>query len=73
MPLTFVGPQAWGTSSQIAQRKSQGILEFLQQRAGSPKVRRLLLIEENQISQVKELGAFLCEEVQESGLTEVLP
>lgn len=73
MPLTFLGPQAWGTSSQIAQRRSQGVLEFLQRRAGSPKVRRLLLTEENRISGVKELSAFLCEEVQESGLTEVLP
>ena len=37
-----------------------GYIEFLQQRAGSLNIKRLLLIKENQISPVKELSAFLC-------------
>ena len=37
-----------------------GYIEVLQQRAGSPNVKRLLLIKENQVSQVKEFSIFLC-------------
>ena len=35
-------------------------MEVLQQRAGTVNIERLLLIKENQISQVKEFSAFLC-------------
>ena len=35
-------------------------IEVLPQRTGSLNITRLLLIEENQISQVKEFSAFLC-------------
>ena len=34
--------------------------DILQQRAGNLNVKRLLLIKENQIFQVKEFSAFLC-------------
>ena len=34
--------------------------EFLQQKPGSQKVRRILLIKEKQTSQVNEFRAFLC-------------
>ena len=37
-----------------------GFIEVLKQRAGSLNVKRLLLIKENQISQVKEFSVFLC-------------
>ena len=37
-----------------------GYIEVLQQRAGSLNIKRLLLLKENQISQVKEFSAFLC-------------
>ena len=37
-----------------------GYIEVLQQRAGSLNIKRLLLIKENQISQVKEFSTFLC-------------
>ena len=37
-----------------------GYVEVLHQRAGSLNIKRLLLIKENQISQVKEFSAFLC-------------
>ena len=37
-----------------------GYIELLLQRAGSLNIRRLSLIKENQISQVKEFSAFLC-------------
>ena len=37
-----------------------GYIKVLQQRAGSLNFERLLLIKENQISQVKEFSAFLC-------------
>ena len=44
--------------------RSQGeepvYIEVLQQRAGSLNIKRLLLIRENQISQVKEFSTFLC-------------
>ena len=36
-----------------------GYIKVLQQRAGSLNIERLLLIKENQISQVKEFSAFL--------------
>ena len=39
--------------------KESGYIEVLQQRAGSPNIKRLLLIKENQISQVKEFCVFL--------------
>ena len=41
------------------QGEEPGYIEVLQQRAGSLNSKRLLLIKENQISQVKELSAFL--------------
>ena len=41
-------------------RGELGSTEVLQQRAGSWNIKRLLLIKENQISQVKEFSAFLC-------------
>ena len=37
-----------------------GYIEVLQQWAGSLNIKRLLLIKENQISQVKEISIFLC-------------
>ena len=37
-----------------------GYIGVLQQRAGSRNIKRLLLIKENQISQVKEFSTFLC-------------
>ena len=37
-----------------------GYIGVLQQRTGSLKVKRLLLMKENQISQVKEFSAILC-------------
>ena len=37
-----------------------GFTEALQQRAGSLNIKRLLLIKENQISQIKEFSTFLC-------------
>ena len=37
-----------------------GYIEVLQQRAGNLNVKRLLLIKENEISQVKEFSVFLC-------------
>ena len=45
-------PRRWG--------EDPGYMEVLQQRAGSFKIKRLLLIQENQISQVKEFSVFLC-------------
>ena len=37
-----------------------GYTEVLQQRAGSLNIKRLLLLKENQLSQVKESSSFLC-------------
>ena len=37
-----------------------GYIGVLQQRAGSLNIKRLLLVKENQISQIKEFNAFLC-------------
>ena len=37
-----------------------GYIRVLQPKEGSREVKRLLLIKENQISQVKEFSAFLC-------------
>ena len=45
----------WGTAL-----KSQNVWEFLQQRAGSQNIKRLLIIKENQTSQVNEISPFLC-------------
>ena len=45
-------PRRWGDEP--------GCMEVLQQRAGSFNIKRLLLIKENQISQVKGFSAFLC-------------
>ena len=46
-------------------------LDILQQRAGSLDIIRLLLIKENQITQVKKFSTFYVWE--ESGLTEIVP
>ena len=40
--------------------KSQDVWEFLEQRAGSQNIKRLLIIKENQTSQVNEISPFLC-------------
>jgi len=42
------------------QREEPDHTEVLQQRAGNLNVKRLLLIKENQIFQVKEFSVFLC-------------
>ena len=41
-------------------REESGYIGVLQQRPGSRNIKRLLLIKENQISQVNEFTAFLC-------------
>ena len=62
----FLGLQAQETPSQMTLRKLQGgggrvrLYRSLQQRAGSLNIKILLLIMENQISQVKEFYTFLC-------------
>ena len=65
----FLGLQTWETASPVTQRElttprrrgeEPGYIEVLQQRAGSLNIKRLLLLKENQISQVKEFSAFLC-------------
>ena len=57
------------------QRKEPGNIEVSQQKADSLNIKRLLLIKENQISQVKEFSTFLCMGgcKKESGLTEIIP
>ena len=45
---------------------------ILQQKTGSPNIKRWLLIKENQISQVKEFSSFLCMGWCKS-LTEIIP
>jgi len=45
----------------------------LQQRAGGLDIKRLLLVKENQISQVREFSTFLCLGRCESGLTGIVP
>ena len=61
----FLGLPAWEAASQ-RQNCSEvasgepGYIEVLQQRAGRCNVKRLLLIKESQISQVKEFSTFLC-------------
>ena len=55
----------------MRQARESGIIEVLQQRAGSLNLKRLLQIKENQISQVKEFSAFL-KKRHESGLTEII-
>ena len=39
---------------------SQDMQEFLQQKPGSQNIKRLLLIKNNQISQVNKFSTFLC-------------
>ena len=62
----FVGLQAWGTASQVTQRSAPrrqgeepGYIKVLQQRADSLNIKKLLLLKENQIYQLKEFTAFL--------------
>ena len=50
-----------------------GYIRVLQQRAGSLNIKRLLLIKENQICQVKEFSAFLCMGRCKNALTEIIP
>ena len=57
----------WNVASQTALRdcseegrRTEDIQEFLQQRPRSQNFKRLLLIKENQICQVKEFSTFLC-------------
>ena len=51
-----------------------GYIEALQQWAGSLNIKRLLLIKENQLSQVKEFSTFpLYEKRQVPGLSENIP
>ena len=55
----FLGLLAWETASQMTMRELQpGYKEALQQRASSLKIKRLLLIKENHISQVKEFSVL---------------
>ena len=42
------------------QEEEPGDTEALQQRAGSLNIKRLLLIKENQVAQVKKFSTFLC-------------
>ena len=66
--LKFLGLQVGETVSQVNLKElfprrwgeEPGYIEVLQQRAGSLNIERLLLIKENQISQVKEFSTFLC-------------
>ena len=58
-----LGDRLSGSFEGLLQRgkvESQDTQEILQQRLGSRNIKRLLLIKENQISQVKEVSAFLC-------------
>ena len=56
--------QAWEIASQVTfrellwrrQEEEPGYIEVLQQRAGSLNIERLLLIRENQMTQVKEFS-----------------
>ena len=56
--------QAWEIASQVTLREllwrrqedEPGYIEVLQQRAGSLNIERLLLIRENQMTQVKEFS-----------------
>ena len=50
--LERAAPRRWG--------EEPGYIEVLQQRVNSLNIRRLLLIKENQISQVKEFSSFPC-------------
>ena len=61
----FLGLQAQEAVSQVTLReqlwgRQPAYIEVLQQRAGGLNVRGLLLVKENQISQVKEFSTFLC-------------
>ena len=51
-----------GSSERPLRRGQGGARRYrsLQQRPGSWSMKRLLLIKENQVSQVKEFSAFLC-------------
>ena len=48
------------TTALRRQEEEPGDIEVLQQRAGGLNIKRLLLIKENQITQVKEFSTFLC-------------
>ena len=52
----FLRTQAWDEEV----REEAGYIGVLQQRPGSQNIKRLLLIKENQTSQVNEFSAFLC-------------
>ena len=63
----ILGLQAWWAASQVTLRElfqeageGVGYLEVFQQGIGRLNIKRLLLIKENQISEVKEFSAFLC-------------
>ena len=60
----FLGLQVWETASQVTLGElfqgSDGYIEVLQQWTGSLNIKRLLLLKESQISQVKKFSAFLC-------------
>ena len=61
MHLNFLRTSNPGDGKGLLWReKSQGIQKFWQQRPGSQNTKRLLLIKENQVSQVQEVKAFLC-------------
>ena len=48
-------------------------MEVLQQRAGSPNIKRLLLVKESQITQLRNIALFYVWEDGRSGLTEIIP
>ena len=55
----------WDNSGRLLQRGkgvegSKDMQEFLQQKPSSQNIRRLLLIKNNQISQVNKFSTFLC-------------
>ena len=76
----FLRIKSQKTASQIALgdlseevREEPGWIGILQQKSGSSNIERLLLIKENQTSQVNEFSAFLGMGRCESGLIEVIP
>ena len=50
------------------QGEEPGYTEILQQRAGSPNIKRLSLIKENHTSQVKDFSVFLMQDTQVQSL-----
>ena len=56
------GDSISGSSEKLLQRGNEepGYIEVLQQKTGSLNMKRLLLIKENQIAQVKQLSSVLC-------------